>query len=401
MHEVVSDQPYQFVAPYHSRFWWLLVERGLPWYLNRYWGIAEIELRGVEHLSRSLAAGHGILLAGNHPRPCDPLVLGQLSRRVRRPFFSMASWHLFMNGGWEAWLMHKLGGFSIFREGVDRTAINTAIDILVSAERPLLIFPEGAVSRTNDRLNPLLEGTSLIARTAAKRREKAGQGLVVVHPVATRYHFHGDLRQAVDPVLEEIETRLTWRPSPDLPLIERITKAGQALLTLKEIEYLGRPRSGTLDDRIVRLIDHLLTPLEQQWLAGDGSENTLVRVKRLRAAIVPTLMAGSLTDVDKRHRWRQLADCYLAQQLSWYPPDYLRDDPTPERILETVERFEEDITDRARIHRPLSVRIEVGEPINVSAQRDRQSSNDELLDTIESRLRAMIAASGPSSRTSS
>jgi len=388
--EVVSEQPYRFVPPYHSRFWWRLVERGLPWYLRRYWGIERTELRGVEHLRRSLAGNHGVLLAANHPRPCDPLVVGELSRRVWKPFFSMASWHLFMNGGWQAWLMHKLGGFSVFREGVDRTAINTAIDILVSAERPLLIFPEGAVSRTNDRLNPLLEGTALIARSAAKRRQKAGLGEVVVHPVAVRYHFLGDLRAAVEPVVAEIETRLTWHAATQMPLTERIAKVGQALLTLKELEHLGRPQTGELHERLNGLIDHLLVPLERQWLTGDGATSTLVRVKRLRAAIVPTLIAGKLKEIDKRHRWQQLAHCYLAQQLSWYPPDYLRDDPTPERILETVERLEEDVTDRARIHRPLSAVIEVGEAIPVATRRDRQSTNDELLETIAARLNGLL-----------
>jgi 1-acyl-sn-glycerol-3-phosphate acyltransferase len=390
MHELVSEQPYRFVPPYHGRLWWLIVERGLPWYLRRQWGIERMELRGVEHLNRSLAEKHGILLASNHPRPCDPLVLGQLSRVVRRPFFSMASWHLFMNGGWEGWLMHKLGGFSVFREGVDRLALSAAIEILVTGERPLLIFPEGAVSRTNDRLNPLLEGMALIARTAAKRREKAGLGQVVVHPITMRYHFHGDLRTTIEPVLENIEWRLTWRPSPELPLIERIARIGQALLALKELEYLGSPQTGKLEERMARLTDHLLIPLERQWLRGEGPANALVRVKRLRAAIVPTLIAGELSDVDKRHRWRQLSDCYLAQQLFWYPPDYLRDDPTPERILETVERFEEDLTDRARIHRPLTAIIEVGEAIPVGAARDRESSGDDLLETIEHRMRAMI-----------
>jgi 1-acyl-sn-glycerol-3-phosphate acyltransferase len=297
-----------------------------------------------------------------------------------------------MNGGWQAWFMHKLGAFSVFREGVDRAAITAAIDILVSAERPLLIFPEGAVSRTNDRISPLLEGTAFIARTAAKRREKAGQGRVVVHPIAIRYRYHGDVRSAVEPVLNEIESRLTWRPAPERDLIPRIAKVGEALLTLKELEYLGHPQTGTLDERLRQLIDHLLVPLERQWLTGDGETNTVVRVKRLRSAIVPTLTAGELTEVDKQHRWRQLADCYLAQQLSWYPPDYLRDDPTPERILETVERFEEDITDQTRIHRPMGAVVEVGEAVAIPMQRDRAQSGDDLIEAIESRLRAMIAA---------
>jgi 1-acyl-sn-glycerol-3-phosphate acyltransferase len=387
---MVNERPYRFLPPYHGRFWWSLVERGLPWYLNRYWGIERIEIHGVEHLKASLAAKHGILLASNHPRPCDPLLLGQLTREVRHPFFSMASWHLFMNGGGQAWLMHKLGAFSVYREGVDRAAVNAAIDILVSGERPLLIFPEGAVSRTNDRLNPLLEGVALIARAAAKRREKAGLGNVIVHPIAIRYHYHGDVRLVVEPVLEEIESRLTWRPLPEKPVLERIGRVGQALLALKELEYLGQAQTGLLAERLTRLIDHLLAPLERQWLTGDGNANTKVRVKRLRAAIVPTLTAGELSEVDKEHRWRQLADCYLAQQLSWYPPDYLRDNPTPERMLETVERFEEDLTDRARTHRPLTAVVDVGEAIPVAAQRDRDSASDNLLEAIESRLRALL-----------
>jgi 1-acyl-sn-glycerol-3-phosphate acyltransferase len=392
MQEVVNEQPYRFVHPDPGRIWWSLLEQALPWYLNHYWGVERVELRGTEHLRGSLAAGHGILLAANHPRPCDPIVLGQLSRELRQPFFTMASWHLFMNGGWQAWAMHKLGGFSVFREGVDRAAITAAIDILVSGQRPLLIFPEGAVSRTNDRVNPLLEGTAFIARTAAKRREKAGQGRVIVHPIAIRYRFHGDVRSAVEPVLNDIESRLTWRPVPERQLVERIAKVGEALLTLKELEYLGRPQTGTLDERLRRLIDHLLVPLERQWLTGDDETNTVVRVKRLRSAIMPTLTAGELSEVDKQHRWRQLADCYLAQQLSWYPPDYLRDDPTPERILETVERFEEDVTDEARTHRPLGALVEVGEAISIPAQRERSASGDDLSELIESRLRTMIAA---------
>jgi hypothetical protein len=92
----------------------------------------------------------------------------------------------------------------------------------------------------------------------------------------------------------------------------------------------------------------------------------------------------------QNHRWRQLADCYLARQLSWYPPDYLASDPTPERILETVERFEEDLTDQARIHRPLSVRVEVGEALLVAGERGQLPTSDDLLDEIEARMKRML-----------
>ena len=41
---------------------------------------------------------------------------------------------------------------------------------------------------------------------------------------------------------------------------------------------------------------------------------------------------------ERARRWEQLADLYLVGQLSCYPPDYLAAKPTPERLLETVER---------------------------------------------------------------
>jgi 1-acyl-sn-glycerol-3-phosphate acyltransferase len=393
MLDVVSERPYRFVPPYHGRFWWWVLRPYLDHYLDHSWGIIQVEMHGVERLRASLDAGHGILLAPNHSRPCDPLVLGVLSRDVSRPFFALGSWHLFMRGGWQAWLLNRIGAFSIYREGMDRAAMEAAIDILVSARRPLIIFPEGVISRANDRLNALLEGTAFIARTAAKRRAKADPpGQIVVHPVAMRYRFQGDVPSAIAPALEEIERRLTWQPQAHLPPRERVMKAGSALLSLKEVEYFGRAQPGTISERINRLIDHILEPIETEWLAGERESRVLARVKRLRTAILPDLVKGELSEEEKDRRWRQLTDCNLAQQLSWYPPDYLASRPTPDRLLETVERFEEDLMDRVRTYRPMSVRIDVGEALVVSPERDRTSATDPVLAHIERELTALLAA---------
>ena len=84
----------------------------------------------MEHLRRSFDAGHGILLASNHCRPCDPMLLGLLSLRVRQPFYLMASWHLFRQNRFQTWLLPRLGAFSVYREGLDREALKTAVGIL-------------------------------------------------------------------------------------------------------------------------------------------------------------------------------------------------------------------------------------------------------------------------------
>jgi 1-acyl-sn-glycerol-3-phosphate acyltransferase len=391
MQPVVIDKPYRFVPPYRSTFWIRVVGWLLPRNLRRAWGVESWEFRGVEHLQHSLAANYGMLLAPNHARPCDPMLLGKLSLDIGRPFYSMASWHVFIEGGrFNGWLANRLGAFSVNRWGMDREAIKAAIDILARAERPLVIFPEGHITRTNDYLHPLLAGTAFLARSAARQAGKPGHAAkVVIHPVAIKYVFRGDVDASVGPVLDEIETRLTWARHTGTPTYERIVKVGKAMLTLKEIDYFGAAQCGTIGERLERLIDHILTPLEAEWTGGRRQSAVAERAKALRMAIVPDLAAGELEGAERTRRWRQLADIYLAQQLALYPPDYIASDPTPERILETVERFEEDLTDRARIHRPLHAIVQVAPALEATAERER--GDDPLLGKIEMQLKEMLA----------
>ena len=262
MQNVVITKPYRFVPPKPGKFWWHFFRPILPAYLRRSAAIESVECRGINRLKASIAAGHGIMLAPNHCRPCDPMVLGPLSYKVGRPFYIVASWHVFMQNRLQSFLLPRLGVFSIYREGTDREALKTAMQVTAEAQRPLVIFPEGVISRHNDKLNHLMEGTALMARGAAKQRAAANpQGKVVVHPVAIRYYFDGDIEATAPAVLRDIEHRLTWHPQDHLPLKERMVKIGGALLALKEVEYFGTPQSGGIRDRVEGLIDRLLVPL--------------------------------------------------------------------------------------------------------------------------------------------
>jgi len=392
MQSIVVAKPYKFVAPFRGSFWPTLL-RPLHARLLRGHGVAKVECRGVERLKASVAAGHGIMLAPNHCRPCDPYVVAGLGYEVGRHVHIMASAHLFMQGRMQRWLLRRAGAFSIYREGMDREALKCAIQITAEAKRPLVLFPEGVISRHNDRLNPLMEGTAMIARSAAKQRAAAGGGRVVVHPVAVRYVFEGDLGTTVGPMLADIERRLTWKTQNELPMVERIIKIGGALLALKESEFLGAPQTGDFDGRIERLIDHLLRPIEEQWLKGRRETGVVARVKALRSALLPDLVAGSLNEAETEKRWDLLARLYLAQQLAFYPAGYFLPEATPERILETVERFEEDMTDVVRTVSPIRAIVEVGEAIEVSPERVRGGDGDPLMLGIQASLEAMLASS--------
>ena len=393
MQNIVIDKPYEFVPPNYGTLWPRLLGRFvLPPYLRASHGVESYELRGVARLKASVEARHGILLTPNHCRPCDPMVLAHLGFAVGAPIHIMASWHLFMESRLQRWLLQHVGVFSMYREGMDREALKCAIGILVNAKRPLVLFPEGIISRSNDRLNHLMDGTTFIARNAAKQRAERSLGKVVLHPVAIRYFFLGDLEQTIAPVLEDIERRLSWRPQSGKPMQDRIIKVGEALLTLKELEYQEKPQEGEIPQRVARLIDHILVPLEHEWVKGKRDADILGRVKALRAAILPDMVAEKVDEAERRRRWQQLADIYLAQQLANYPPDYFKPEPTPEKLLETVERFEEDLTDKTRVHRPIHAVVEVGEAIEIPPGRDRGAEGDSIMTQVRQQLETMLEA---------
>jgi len=391
MQNIVIAERYRFVPPHRGTFWHHVFMWLLKPYLWRAQGVAAVECLHLERLRQSLDAGHGVMLTPNHSRPSDPMVLMQLARQLGRPINIMASWHLFKQARFQAWALRRLGVFSVYREGLDREALKCAMQILVEARRPLVIFPEGLISRSNDKLNNLMDGVALMARGAARQRAAAPvPGRVVVHPVAIRYFFEGDLAAVLTPVLEEIERRLSWRPQRALPLEARILKIGDTLLALKEVEYLGAPQRCAFGERLLRLIDALLVPLEKEWLKGRRAEGTVERVKLLRTAILPDLVAGELPEAEQARRWRQLEDVYLAQQLHNYPANYFSPAPTPERLLETVERFEEDLTDNVRIHRPIRAVVAIGEAIEVSVTREKSVEGDPLMAEIRRQLETML-----------
>lgn len=394
MQPIVIERPYRFVPPHRGTWWPSFIRffdlQGI--WLRRAEGVVAHECRGTEHLRRSFEAGHGILLAPNHCRNADPVVMGWLSREVGFHLYAMASWHLFQSR-FQRFAIRRMGGFSVHREGVDKQAIETAIEILETAERPLVIFPEGTVSRTNDQLHTLLEGVSFIAHTAARRRARnVPGGQVVVHPVGLKYRFGGDLKKVADEVLSDLEHRLSWPPQRHRSVLERIGQVESAWQYLKELQYFGGIRQGSLGERRNDLIERLLTPLEQEWLGAPQAGAAVPRAKNLQTKIMPDLARGQVDETERLRRRSQLTDIELARQLSFHPEDYLSSRPSVDRILETLERLEEAFEDQARVHGSLTVIIQIAPPIPVNPARERRSAVDPLMETLADSLRGMLAA---------
>ena len=395
MQNIIIEKPYQFVPPQRSRFWPRVFHRFriVDWYLKRYEGVTAYRIDGADHLRESLRQNRGVLLTPNHCRYADPFVMGWVSREIQTELFAMASWHLFEQHWFQRWAIRAAGAFSIYREGVDRQSIDTAIDILANCERPLVVFPEGSVFRTNDQLQALLDGVAFIARAAAKKCAK-GKGKadeIVVHPVAIKYLFHGELKAAIGPVLDEIERRMTLIHTSESDLIRRLENIITSLLSIKEVEFLGSTQTGSLPQRKHAFIDRLLHPLEKKWLGKELTDAIVPRIKAVRMKIVPELIQGDLDVETRKSCWRDLSDLYLAQQIAAYPEEYLQTPTTDTRILETVERLSEDLMGRTAVYRPIEAVIEIGEAIPVSSERPPRGAEDPVMQQIRTNLSDMLA----------
>jgi hypothetical protein len=114
-------------------------------------------------------------------------------------------------------------------------------------------------------------------------------------------------------------------------------------------------------------------------------------VKRLRTAILPDMVAKQVTPEERERRWHDLAALYYAQQISHYPRDYILPEKNlPERVIETVERLEEDFTDKSHKFEPFHATVEIGEAIPVGPERDRAAAGDPVMDEVHRQLQTMM-----------
>lgn len=393
MQSAVVERPYQFIPPNPSNAWPTFIQRFKLFdiHLRRREGVVDYEIRHAERFSDALRTGDGILVAPNHCRYADPLVVGWLARKVNTHVFAMASWHLFTKSWFDSFSIRCMGGFSIWREGTDRQSLETAVDILTEARRPLVLFAEGSAHKTNDRLQTLLDGAGFIARTAARRRQKETGGRVQMLPVGIKYAFQGDISAWANASLANLEQRLTWQVRSGQPILERITRVAEGLLAIKEVEYLGKSYDGPLVERQQRLLTAIVQPIEQECVGKTATGSIIQRVKALRPRIVPRLLDPATPAVAHPQLRSWLLDLDLAQQMAAYPNGYLTDAPvTDTRVLETLERLEEDLLDEIRWPGPLKAIIEVGHPILVPPERQPRGEIDPLLAQLNGSLSEIL-----------
>ena len=235
---------------------------------------------------------------------------------------------------------------------------------------------------------PFREGAAAIALSAAKRAERP----IVAIPAAIHCRYIDDPTPGLLELMDRLEIAVHWRPRPDLSLTARIYRFADGLLALKELEYLGQPQTGTVPQRTRSLANQILESKEQRFSIAKKTESIPERVKELRREFIQQLERPDLDAKSHGELKRDMEDLFLVIQLYSYPGDYVAENPSIERIAETLDKFEEDVL---KVKYPVSrgvrdATVSFGEPIPVSAERGSRGAVALLTNQLEQQVQMLL-----------
>jgi hypothetical protein len=295
-----------------------------------------------------------------------------------------------MSSSFQRWVMQRHGCYSIDRESADLGAFKRSVEILRTHYCPLAIFPEGDIYHTNDRVMPFREGAAAIALSAAKRADRP----IVAVPAAIQCHYVNDPMPGLLDLMSRLETAVHWRPRPDMPLTDRIYRFASGMLALKELEYLGQPQSGSVPQRTRFLANQILEEKEQRFGIVRKTDAIPERVKELRRTFIEQLERPDLDRQSHLQLKRDMEDLFFVIQLYSYPGDYVAENPTVERIAETLDKFEEDVL-KVTYPKPRGDRratVAFGDPISIPADRGARDAVAELTSRLEQGVQGLLDA---------
>lgn len=361
-----SDQPYRWFPPRSSVLArWSLLQLNRVYRLPRVLGISEVELQGIEHLP-SIRSSDIPLLMPNHPTHADAPILLEVMRQLHWRPQIMAAYDVFLRGKLDAWVMQRLGAFSVDREGADNRAIKQAMMCLTDLHKPLVIFSEGNVYLRNDRVTPFHDGAAFLALRAVK--ELAGQDYrVVCVPLSIKATYTTNVRPAFAKLLADLAAKLDIALNPRQSPAHAVRDVGMASL-LRNLKQRGidAPKAATLAELIDVSADAVLRKLEAKLDITPKAKDTITDRVRAARRIIHEVRSDPDRAVDHAAATGWADEAMLAFRIASYAPDYVAGRPTVDRVCETIEKIWEDL------HRKMlppqgkrHVVVRIGKPVAV------------------------------------
>ena len=364
-----SDQEYRFFEPKPNRF----VEGMLRWLNRRVFlpgqghRMTEVVVRNPEAVNKALRqAGNRLLFLPNHPTHSDPHVMSEVFRQLKTRVSFMAAYDVFLRSKFSAWCMQRMGCFSVDREGSDRASMKQALNILKEGEHSLVIFPEGNVYLMNDCVTPFLDGPAFIGQKAQK--DLGDKSNILAIPVSIKVTHLTDARPAVKDLLRQLASEVGANFDEAADPVAEVKRLGWLALG-KVMTALGRSlpedAGSDLSHALRDTASEIILKLERELeLSHKDGEDLTDRIRKIRRN-VHSLRIAEEPILDDAKACSLAADAMLAYRLVTYPGTYLEENPTLDRMAETVEKIFEDFRSAPLApYAPRRAMVTFGEPID-------------------------------------
>ena len=397
-----DDRPYQFIPPRPN-----FLAAQLITFLNRIWHlprrlkIDRVQASGALAQPYSWPKGARLILMANHPTHADAPILLEACRQVGIWPCFMAAYEVFQRGRFNTRLMQSLGAFSVDRDGFAKQSMECAMSLLrrppkLGKRRGLTIFPQGNVYLENDRAGVFLEGAAFLACRAAKELKDTAPVFVIPVAIKASFSDEAQTRAAVGERLSRLEN-MFGLTAQCAPILDRLSNLGLSALrrNLSQRGWDCPEAAASLKETIQLAAGTVLDDLERKMGVTSKLEQTAAeRIRNLRKIIHEIRVdPDRVADHSAAEVWADHA--MIALRITSYSGDYVSENPSIDRVAETVEKLEEDIT---RNLPPVIARrsafVRFGEPIDVCQSLERhvrvREAAAELCHACQCRVQSML-----------
>jgi len=375
----------------------------LPSFMRKFCGIESIEIPAADLARLKALDGRRMLITPNHPTTDDPIMMFGLARAADMPNYYLAAREIFDDvKGLKGKVLQALGAYSVVRGTPDRESFRTTRELLAAEGGRVVIFPEGEIYSQNDTLLPFQSGVVQLAFWAMDDLRKAalselpsggggggGNPSILLVPIGIKYNYTKNMDAAIDEALAGLEEAMALKPDPQLGRYDRLRRIGKSMVETLEVEYgLKAPTAddSDLSSRMTALksllLDRAAALIGVKFPEGSGLPERLRILVNSVYSVTRDEAHGEWSPYRERlHREQATRVAPLLQDLNrvanWIAvtDNYVRSNPTPERMGDNIRRLQIECFGEYKLTGPRRATIRVGTPIDLADHYDAYKSD--------------------------
>jgi hypothetical protein len=383
----------------------------LPLLMRLFQKVVSVDIDATSFDTMKSIDGFPTIFVPNHPTHADSHLMFTLSKRCGRRFRYMAARETFdqqAGGKWRGFIMTRLGAYSIVRGAVDRDSFRLTRETLAKEEQKLVIFGEGEVSHQNETIMPFECGIVQFGFWALSDMERADnlKPLYLV-PVGLKYIYKNDMWGEIDQALTNLEQSvLPEHTALPTQLYDRVKNVGAVLLMTLAKEYqLRLNKESALNEQIELLRAHILSQMEHfMGIVPQPEAHPLRRVRIIQNQIDEEIYrdVDDMTEYEREihtqriDKFRQFFTDLrrIVNSIAIYE-GYIGEDPSQERFLEVITRFEVEVFGRSKVKGPMDAFVRLGTPKNLldayeAYKKEKRQTTQQITVELETEVQNIV-----------